>query len=180
MGDIATAPVDNGTQAPDDEGTPYAQVEQELAVLMRRARAYSLDLARQVHPELQAAAYAMLGRILDLGGARSSNLSDYFGIDKGAVSRQVHLLEQLGLLRREPDPQDGRAQRLVITEEGAERVGRARDQRRRLMRLLLEDWDDGDVAAFAHLLERFNSAAVTRISLPPEPTGATGATGAPE
>ena len=94
---------------------------------------------------LHAAAYAMLGRLLDLDGARSSELSEFFGIDKGAVSRQVKILEDLGLVSREPDPQDGRAQQLVITEKGRERVTRAREERHRLMRRLLGPWEAGDV-----------------------------------
>jgi DNA-binding MarR family transcriptional regulator len=158
----------------DDADIPYAQVEQELAVLMRRARAYSQELARQVHPELHAAAYAMLGRLLDLGGARSSELSDFFGIDKGAVSRQVRLLEDLGLVSRAPDPQDGRAQQLVITDKGRERVTRAREERHRLMRRLLEPWDGGDVRTFASLLARFNGEMTAPAATPVAPPSAAG------
>jgi len=37
----------------------------------------------------------------DLGSARAADLSEYFGIDKGALSRQLSLLEDLRLITRE-------------------------------------------------------------------------------
>jgi DNA-binding MarR family transcriptional regulator len=36
----------------------------------------------------------------DLGSARAADLSEYFGIDKGALSRQLSLLEDLRLITR--------------------------------------------------------------------------------
>jgi hypothetical protein len=35
-------------------------VEHELAVLMRRSRAFSTQFAREFHPDLDAAAYALM------------------------------------------------------------------------------------------------------------------------
>ena len=102
---------------------PYGEVERELAVLLRRARAWNREVATVVHPDLQPTAYALLARVDELGSARAIDLSDYFGIDKGAISRQVGLLERVGLVSREPDPDDGRAQLLVVTTEGTQAAG---------------------------------------------------------
>ena len=102
--------------------TAYGEVERELAVLLRRARAWNRDVATEVHPDLQPAAYALLARVDEVGSVRASDLGAYFGIDKGAISRQVALLERVGLVVREPDPHDGRAQRLVVTDEGRKRI----------------------------------------------------------
>jgi DNA-binding MarR family transcriptional regulator len=145
--------------------TGYGEVERQLAVLLRRARAWNREVAIVVHPDLQATAYALLSRIDELVGVRASDLSDYFGIDKGAVSRQVALLETTGLVSREPDPADGRAQLLVVTEEGRKRLANARGGRRRLVREQLDRWPPEDVETFAQLLNRYNSqmdAAVER------------------
>jgi DNA-binding MarR family transcriptional regulator len=136
--------------------TAYGEVERELAVLLRRARAWSRDVATEVHPDLQPTAYALLARVDETGAVRASDLGSYFGIDKGAISRQVALLEQVGLVTREPDPDDGRAQRLVVTGEGRRRLEQARDGRRRLVHEQLERWPEEDVATLGRLLGRFN------------------------
>lgn len=135
----------------------YSNLEQELAVLLRRARAYSQDIARELHPELHATSYAMLARLLD-GPSRAWELCAYFGVDKSAVSRQLRLLEDVGLIAREPDPADGRAQLLVLTAEGRRRLTKARDARRGRMREQLDRWDEADVAQLGELLARFNES----------------------
>ena len=136
--------------------TSYDEVEREVAVLLRRARAWKRDVATEVHPDLQPTAYALLNRVDEVGSVRAIDLSDYFGIDKGAISRQVALLERVGLVTREPDPADGRAQLLVVTGEGRKRLEAARGGRRQLVRDQLGRWPDDDVATFAALLGRFN------------------------
>lgn len=146
--------------------TSYGEVERELAVLLRRARAYSRDVATEVHPDLQPTAYALLARVDELDSVRASDLVDYFGIDKGAVSRQVGLLERVGLVARAPDPDDGRAQRLVITDEGRKRLAHARGGRRRVVREQLGRWPAEDVATFARLLGRFNRQMDDALGLP--------------
>jgi DNA-binding MarR family transcriptional regulator len=131
-------------------------VERELAALLRRARAWNREVATIVHPDLQPTAYALLSRVDELGSVRAIDLSEYFGIDKGAISRQVGLLERVGLVGREPDPDDGRAQLLVVTTEGRKRLSLARGGRRQLVREQLDRWPEQDVATFAELLGRYN------------------------
>jgi DNA-binding MarR family transcriptional regulator len=137
----------------------YSRVERELAVLLRRASASSGDLSRDVCPDLQATAYALLARLHDLGSARAADLSDYFGIDKGALSRQLRLLQDLQLIARETDTADRRSHRLTLTAGGRRRLTQARRARRRLIRQELLGWPTCDVEAFGYLLERFNSSA---------------------
>jgi DNA-binding MarR family transcriptional regulator len=144
--------------------TSYGDVERELAVLLRRARAWNREVASEVHPDLQPTAYALLNRVDEVGSVRAIELSDYFGIDKGAVSRQVVLLERVGLVAREPDPDDGRAQLLVVTTEGRKRLEAARGGRRRLVRAQLNRWEEGEVATFAALLGRFNRQMDAAVS----------------
>jgi DNA-binding MarR family transcriptional regulator len=141
---------------PNDD--QVAALERELSVLLRRARAYSGELARAVHPDLEAAAYGLLMHVVE-GDARAADLADYFGIDKSTVSRQVRLLEQLGLLRREPDPGDARVLRLVATEEGVRRLEAARAARRHYVEGRLQGWDPDDVGRLAGLLARYNAGA---------------------
>jgi DNA-binding MarR family transcriptional regulator len=143
-----------------ERGSPesaYSHLEHELAVLLRRARSYSEDIARELHPELHATSYALLARLLE-GPTRAADLCTYFGVDKSAVSRQLRLLEELGLVERGADPADGRAQLLALTPEGRRRLTKARDARRGRIRRQLDRWDEDDVARLGELLARFNES----------------------
>jgi DNA-binding MarR family transcriptional regulator len=131
-------------------------VEQELGVLYRRAAATSRAMSREVHPDLEGSAYGLLVRIDAVPGIRLTDLAAYFGINKSSVSRQVALLEQLGLVDRLEDPTDGRASGLTLTADGNRRLEAARMARRGRFRGLLSKWPDEDIAELGHLLARYN------------------------
>jgi DNA-binding MarR family transcriptional regulator len=50
--------------------------------------------------------------------ATTSDVAAHLGITKQAGTQLVDHLERSGYLRREPDPRDGRAKLLVLTERG--------------------------------------------------------------
>jgi DNA-binding MarR family transcriptional regulator len=131
-------------------------LERELTVLFRRARASSGELARAVHPELEAAAYGLLVRLEEAEPERATDLAAYFGVGKATMSRQLRALEELGLVTREPDPADGRAFLMRMTDEGRERYARVRGARRERYLRRLAGWDRGEVAELSRLLHRFN------------------------
>ena len=135
---------------------PVDGLERELSVLLRRARGSWAQMAREVHPELEPAAYGLLLRLEEVGGARLTDLSTYFGVGKPTVSRQVRLLERLGLVQRHADANDGRAQELQLTEDGLRRVREVRQARRKQFRTLLASWDQAEVEDLGWLLRRFN------------------------
>ncbi len=70
--------------------------------------------------------YSMLMALNDTGPRRASDLVELFSVDKGAVSRQVQALLELGLIERSPDPDDRRAAILAITDEGLASPGHDR------------------------------------------------------
>lgn len=135
----------------------FEAVEQELSLLLRRARGYLLAVARDVHPELEASTYFMLLFITGRPAVRAADLAEYLGMNKGAVSRQVQQLERLGLLQRHPSPDDARAQVLAVTSQGKARFEAARQARSLHVQERLGEWDARDVATFAQLLSRFNA-----------------------
>jgi DNA-binding MarR family transcriptional regulator len=139
-----------------DDSEVFCAVEHELGVLFRRGRALSAEMGRKVHPELEPGAYGLLIRIEDGGPARPSDLADYFSVGKATISRQLKVLEELGLIQREPDPVDRRAHLLDLTPEGRRRLGCARTARQERFRTMLGAWDRDEVELLARMLSRFN------------------------
>jgi len=86
----------------------------------------------------------MLFRYPTISGMRPGELADQVGVSKQAMNDTLRLLERKGYLRLQPDPSDGRARLIQLTERGtalmdtmfaaalelseewAERVGRKR------------------------------------------------------
>ncbi|MCK8677410.1 MarR family winged helix-turn-helix transcriptional regulator [Streptomyces lichenis] len=134
-------------------------LERELAVFLRRARASSGEMAREVHPDLEPAAYGLLVRLADAGTQRATALAAYFGVGKATMSRQLRALEDLGLVARDPDPADGRASLVRLTDEGRTRFHRVREARRARYVRKLAGWDRTEVAELARLLHQLNAGA---------------------
>ncbi|MFF4361689.1 MarR family winged helix-turn-helix transcriptional regulator [Streptomyces sp. NPDC001604] len=142
--------------APSGADQEYLSLERELTVLLRRARASQGEMAREVHPDLESAAYGLLVRLDEHDRLRATELAAYIGVGKATMSRQLRALEDLGLVAREPDPADGRAWLVHLTEEGHRRVSRVRDARRARYVSQLAHWDRREVAELARLLGELN------------------------
>ncbi|MFI5674928.1 MarR family winged helix-turn-helix transcriptional regulator [Streptomyces cellulosae] len=134
----------------------FLALERELTVLLRRARANQGEMAREVHPDLESAAYGLLVRLDECGRQRATALAAYIGVGKATMSRQLRALEDLGLVAREPDPADGRAWLVALTQEGHDRVTRVREARRARYARRLENWDSREVTELARLLHELN------------------------
>lgn len=138
------------------EDDPVQAVEREFAVLFRRSRSMSGTIARQLHPDVGAAAYGLLLQLQQTGGSRLTDLAAFFGIGKPTLSRQVRLLEDLGFVERTGDETDRRAVMLRLTEEGLARLTATQEARRERFRRLLGTWPRADVEELGRLLHRFN------------------------
>jgi DNA-binding MarR family transcriptional regulator len=68
-------------------------------------------------PEARLAHTALLPHI-DLDGTRQTEIARRAGITKQAVGQLVDELVALGMLRRDPDPRDKRAQIVSFTDDG--------------------------------------------------------------
>jgi DNA-binding MarR family transcriptional regulator len=156
------APVDRANEPAHGEQSEelVAAIEQELSALFRRSRSASLRLARRVHPEMDAAGYALISQIEGTGdgaGVRASDVAQVLGLDKSTVSRGITQLENLGLIERVGDPDDGRARLLRLTTTGAERFEAMRTQRQTEFRAILDRWNPADLADLGRLLGRLNT-----------------------
>lgn len=134
------------------------RLEQEVGVLIRRVKRVIGERARAVHPDLQPASYLMLSYLATSGPQRSSVLSERFGVDKGAISRQVQHLCELGLLERTPDPEDGRATLVSASADAIRRLEAIDTDRRRWLAEQLAEWSEDDLREFVTGLARYNAA----------------------
>lgn len=142
-------------QDPSEDAAIQA-LEAQLSVLWRRARSNSHKVARRVHPEMEPAAYGLLVILQREGSMRLTDIAANVGIGKPSVSRQIAMLEQLGLVQKAAHPQDGRAQSISLTPSGKHQLESAQTGRKRAFRSLMEDWSTGDVDALARLLGQLN------------------------
>lgn len=133
-----------------------AVIESELRRLLSRSRSFSVELAQMVHPDLEPAQYVLLVQLAEQGQVRAVDLANLRGVTKGVVSRQVDVLERLGLLDRKPDPSDARARVIVLTAAGRRAVRRAQAARREYMNRLLERCGEDELVAIAQSLRRLN------------------------
>ncbi|WP_300678329.1 MarR family transcriptional regulator [Nocardioides sp.] len=133
-------------------------VEAEIGRLVRRVKRMIGERAASVHPELQGMSYLILGWIKQNGPARASAIVEAFRIDKGALSRHLQHLDDLGLIVRTPDPCDGRASLVEISTAGNARITEVDDAQRRLNEQLLDDWSVAEIEELGSQLKRYNAA----------------------
>ena len=143
----------------DDE--TILALEHEMSVLIRRLRRRIALRARMVHPDLAPVAYSMLMALHDGGPQRASALVELFAVDKGAISRQVSALLELGLIERTPDPDDRRAAILALTAQGLERMEAVAHDRRAEFRERLGDWTQDELRSFVAVMSRYNTSLET-------------------
>lgn len=99
------------------EGIQARQLREAIRVLVRRfALAERADISCCGMTVAQAATLEALSH----GGLRLSDLGRRLGIAPSTLTRNLARLEERGLIHKEPDPTDGRAQRVVLSEEGRE------------------------------------------------------------
>jgi O-acetyl-ADP-ribose deacetylase len=136
-------------------------LERELTRFFRRSRVASTAIAAEVHPDLDVASYTVLVTISDLsgslpGGVRAIDVAETLGLHKSTMSRNIAVLEGLGLVAREPSVEDARARILTITEPGRRSLDAAVTARRQRVSTTLSRWSEADVRDLARLLGQLN------------------------
>ena len=139
-------------------GESLRRLEAEVGVLIRRIRRIIHERARAVHPDMQPTAYLLLSWLADEGPVRASAIAESFGIDKGAISRQIQHLDDLGLVTREPDPDDGRATLVAASDDAVRRMRDVAAHRRKWLDEQLGDWSSAELNEFVDTLGRYNEA----------------------
>lgn len=143
------------------EPSRLGDLERELTRFVRRSRATSTAMAAAVHPELDVASYVVLITIRDLtesrpSGVRAADVAEALRLHKSTMSRNITVLEHLGLLERIPSPDDARARILRITPTGESSLSAAIQARRARMAETLSRWGASDIKELARLLAQLN------------------------
>jgi len=102
-----------------------ARLRAAVLVLSRRLRNQASD------DDLSATELAVLGRVQREGRQTPGGLARAEHVQPPSMTRIVERLEKRGYLRREPDPEDGRQQRISVTDGGLDFIERTREQRNR-------------------------------------------------
>ncbi len=128
-------------------------IELELSILIRRSTFLS---SHKKFGNLDRSAYLLLRRLADRGPAGVKILADEFLLDISTISRQTAALEQKGFVYRIPDPSDGRAYTLQLTELGTKVLQDHKEARLNRLDEVVHDWSDEECKAFGQLLRKFN------------------------
>jgi DNA-binding MarR family transcriptional regulator len=113
------------------ENSPGAMTLDALAAALAADLERIVGLFRSLSPAsgLSMTAAATLASLERLGPQRLTVLAAREGVTQPAMTQLISRLEESGLVRREPSPEDGRVVLVVITDKG-----RAVLARRRLVR----------------------------------------------
>ena len=108
-------------------------------------------------PELRPA-HGAIGQHVGDRGSRVTELAQLAQVSKPTIVYLVNDLERLGYVERIPDPSDGRAKLVRLTERGA----RAQQEARKVVAEIEHDWSQllgtRDFATLRKLLERLHNA----------------------
>src|SRR6478752_1422937 len=100
--------------APDLEDA-IGDLQGHLNLIFARTRTLWRESAARIAPDLQVGGYKLLTFIERAGTANAHELAERFEMDKSVISRQVRMLEELGLIESRPDERDGRLRVLTPT-----------------------------------------------------------------
>jgi DNA-binding MarR family transcriptional regulator len=146
-------------EATDDSQRAYfeREVEQNVGELYQFAKARMRAIAQRYHPDLQPVGYGILRWAFDRP-VRASEIAQHLGMDKGAVSRQITQLREMGLIETRQDPDDGRATLLVAAPCAIRVREEFRSETTGEYGRLFAEWPLDDLRDLARLLERLNQS----------------------
>ncbi|WP_409328500.1 MarR family winged helix-turn-helix transcriptional regulator [Trujillonella humicola] len=125
-----------------------------LSQLIRTGRHLGVRAADALYGDLPSSGWALLVRLESGGEQRCSGLATAAGIDVSVASRQVAALERAGHVERRPDPADGRATLLRLSDAGTVALTTTRALRTEWAASALGGWDEDDAVLLSALVER--------------------------
>jgi DNA-binding MarR family transcriptional regulator len=134
--------------------------DEELARLRVVLARITRSLDRQTRGDLLTRTqFSALATIARRGPMRVSEVAEIEGVNPTMLSRILGKLEDAGLVRRSPDPSDGRVSHVAATDAGAELHQRLRAERTKLLAAQLAVIPDERGAALLAALPALESLA---------------------
>jgi len=124
--------------APTESTTAEDAVVRLMMAMGRRFRA-RID-GDTVDPSQAAILYVLKSQ----GAMRLGDLAEAMRLDASTVSRHVQQLGDRGLIDRDPDPEDGRARIIAISDAGLAGLKHTFDQRRAFITAAMSGWTDAE------------------------------------
>jgi DNA-binding MarR family transcriptional regulator len=154
-------------------GDPIAGVSAELErTLTAVARAIlRLDVPKSALAEgesIDRAGYWLLLLVSRQAPMRLSDLAEQVELDLSTVSRQMRDLVGCGLIEKVPDPNDGRASLLSLSERGWAVLASVSEARRRALAQAIVGWTDDERNALAAGLSRLEAGLLATKDVPAE------------
>lgn len=102
---------------------------------------------------VSAVSMRALGYIERHGPQRISQMAGYESISQPAMTSAVNRLADDGLVVRQPDPADARAQLVELTDQGQHMLDEYRSQVAEVLQPMLENFSAADYAVIEHAVE---------------------------
>ena len=147
-----STPAFPGAVDPVDRLAELRTLSEQIPRFMRLVHALKNQAAKTDGGD--RAALVLLFPLERLGPLRQGALAELVHADPSTVSRHVAVLVERGLVRRVADETDGRASRLVVTDDGQAALEALRRERESLFERVTTGWNAADLAAFTTLFGR--------------------------
>ncbi len=130
-----------------DVDSALGDLQTHLNLIFARTRSLWKESAARVAPELQVGGYKLLTFIERAETANAHELAERFEIDKSVISRQVRMLEELGLIESRPDARDGRLRVLTATPSARAALTELRRDHATRLRTVVAELTQDEIAA---------------------------------
>jgi DNA-binding MarR family transcriptional regulator len=141
---------------PSETAELLRRLREDMGSLRRITGSQRLDrlIAARSGVSIGVAAVAVLGKVIEDGPMRMTDLAEAVRTQPAALTRQVQALEAEGFVERAADPADGRASVVTATAAGRHAHRRIEAANDELMAEQLDDWSVDELAELVDRLDR--------------------------
>ncbi|MBT2211774.1 MULTISPECIES: MarR family winged helix-turn-helix transcriptional regulator [Actinomadura] len=147
----------SASDSANESAKDIVEIERALtrvAHMLTRTRQHDRFVAEAGVP-VERAAVPLLRTLAEADAPmRPSELAARLAVEAPHVTRQIQRLERVGYVRRVPDPGDGRAYRVELSDAGLEAFECIRAAGRRWVAGALAEWSPGEREQLAGLVHR--------------------------